>query len=151
MDGLTIEFEAVKDCWQEMEALAAREQIEVKEIRPFGPDWKSMQTLNEQGIFRGLVARIDGRAVGYFTWLIDFDLESKGTLIANQSTWYVEPRHPLVAIKMLDRAIAELKKAGVEFIYFHHTIHGRGANLGRLFQRRGAELLGYNYVMKMKG
>jgi len=55
-----------------------------------------------------------------------------------------------VGVKMLDRAIAEFKKIGVEFAYFHHTVTGRGANLGRLFERRGAKLLGYNYVMKIK-
>jgi len=140
----------VKEVWQELEVLAAEEQVEVQEIRPFRPDWKSMITLNESGIFRVLVARVNGEMIGYFSWLLDFDLESRGTLIANQSTWYVKPRHAVVAVRMLDMALEEIRKAGVEFTYLHHTVTGRGSNLGRLFERRGAELLGYNYVLRMK-
>jgi len=147
--SLIIGFETIKDSWQEFERLALQEQDEIGEQRPFRPDWDSMQALNERGIFQVLVARVDGEMVGYFTWLLVFDLESKGTLIANQLAWFVEPGHPIVAVRMLDRAIAELKKIGCKFVYFHHTIHGRGASLGRLFERRGAELLGYNYVLKL--
>jgi|SRR5215471_122677 len=148
--ALVIGFETIKGNWQELEALARLEQVEVDEQRPFRPDWDSMQSLNDRGIFQLLVARVDGRMVGYFTWLLDFDLESKGTLIANQLAWFVEPGHPIVAVRMLDRAIIELKKIGCKFVYFHHTVHGRGASLGRLFERRGAELLGYNYVLKLE-
>jgi hypothetical protein len=149
--SLEIKFESIRESWQDFERLALQEQAEISEQRPFRPDWESMQALNEKGIFQVLVARIDGNVVGYFTWLLDFDLESKGTLIANQLAWYVEPGHPIIAVRMLDRAIEELKKIGCEFVYFHHTVHGRGASLGRLFERKGAELLGYNYVLKLKG
>ena len=109
-----------------------------------------MRILNEQGSFKVLVARVDGKAVGYFTWTVDFDMESRGTLIANQGAWFVEPKHPIVAVRMLDRALEEFKKLGVEFAYFHHGIKGRGAKLGRLFERRGARLLSHNYIMRMK-
>jgi len=150
LPSLEIKFERVADVWQELEALAAQEQIEVEEERDFRPDWNSMRVLNDQGIFQVLVARIDERMIGYFSWLLDFDLESKGTLIVNQSAWYVEPRHPIVAVRMLDRALAEFKRVGVKFAYLHHTTKGRGASLGRLFERRGARLSGYNYVVNMK-
>lgn len=149
MPSLTIGFEKIADAWQDFERLAAQEQIEIEEQRPFRPDWNSMKVLNEQGIFQVLVARVDGRAVGYFTWLLDFDLESKGTLIANQSAWFVEKGHPIVAVRMFDRALEELRKVGAEFVYLHHGIKGRGASLGRLFERRGAQLLSHNYVMRL--
>lgn len=142
-----IQFERVSDVWQELEALAAQEQIEIEEERPFRPDWASLSTLNEGGIFQVLTARVDGRMVGYFTWLLDFDMESKGTLIVNQSAWFVEKGHPIVAVRMFDRAMTEFKRIGVEYAYLHHTIKGRGAALGRLFERRGARMLGYNYIM----
>lgn len=145
-----IEFEKVADVWQELEELARLEQIEVEEERPFRPDWKSMATLNSNGIFQVLTARVDGRMVGYFTWLLDFDMESRGTLIVNQSAWFVEKGHPIVAVRMFDRALSEFKRIGVEYAYLHHTIKGRGAALGRLFERRGAKLLGYNYIVKVQ-
>jgi hypothetical protein len=150
LSELEIGFEKVADTWQELERLVLLEVNEVEEQRPFGPDWASMKTLNEAGIFQVLIARVDGKMVGYFSWLVDFDLESKGTLIVNQSAWFVEEGYPIVAVKMLNRAIAEFKKIGVEFAYFHHTVKGRGAGLGRLFERKGAKLLGYNYVLSLK-
>ena len=150
MSSLVIQFEKIVDSWQDFERLAAQEQIEIEEERAFRPDWNSMRILNEQGSFKVLVARVDGKAVGYFTWTVDFDMESRGTLIANQGAWFVEPRHPIVAVRMLDRALEEFKKLGVEFAYFHHGIKGRGATLGRLFERRGARLLSHNYIMRMK-
>lgn len=143
-------MESVADAWPELEALARQEQDEIEEKRPFRPDWKSMTTLNRAGIFQVLTARVDGKMVGYFTWLLDFDMESRGTLIVNQAAWFVEKGYPIVALKMLTRAIAEFKKAGVEFAYLHHTIKGRGAGLGRLFERKGAKLLGYNYILALK-
>ena len=151
MSELEIKFEKVVNIWPDLERLAIQEQIEVGEERRFGPDWQSMAILNEQGILQVLTAWVDYRMVGYLGWLLDFDLESKGTLIANQISWFVEPKHPVVAVKMLDRAIAEMKKASVEFVYFHHVINGRGATVGRLFERRGAKLLSHNYVMRLKG
>lgn len=145
-----IEFEKVPDVWQELEALARVENDEVEDARPFRPDWQSMATLNKAGIFQVLTARVDGKMVGYFTWLLDFDLESKGTLIASQTAWFVEKGHPVTAVRLFDRAISEFKRVGVEFAYLHHTVTGRGAALGHLFQRRGASLLGYNYILKVK-
>jgi len=144
-----IQFEKIVDIWKELEELAAVEVIEIEEERPFQPDWKSMAALNEQGIFQVLVARVDGVMVGYFSWLLDFDLESKGTLIVNQLAWFVLQGYPIIGVKMLDKAISEFKRVGVKFAYFHHTAKGRGAKLGRLFESRGATFLGYNYALNL--
>jgi hypothetical protein len=148
---LEIGFEKVADVWQELERLAAIECEEIGEERPFGPDWESMVILNEQGIFQVLTARVGDELIGYFSYLLDFDMESKGTLIVNQMAWFVKKGYPIVGVKMLDRAISEFKKVGVKFAYFHHTTKGRGAKLGRLFERKGAKLLGYNYALELKG
>jgi len=150
LSALEIRFERIVDSWRELELLAAQEHIEIEEQRDFNPDWQSMAILNEAGKFQVLVARVDDKAVGYFTWLLDFDLESKGTLIVSQTAWFVESKHPIVGVRMLDRAIEEWKKIGVEFAYLHHGIKGRGALLGRLFERRGAALLSHNYMLKLK-
>jgi len=143
-------MEGIEGNWEALERLAAQEQIEISEQRRFRPDFESMETLNKAGIFRMITARLDGRIIGYFTWLMDFDMESKGTLIVNQGAWFVEPGHPIAAVKMLERAIEEFKKAGVEFAYFHHTIHGRGATVGRLFEKKGAKLSGHTYTLRLK-
>jgi hypothetical protein len=150
LPALDIKLEKVADIWPELQALAIMERNEVKEVRANMPDWDSMTALNNVGIFQVLTARVDGRMIGYLSWLIDFDLESKGTLVVNQAAWYVEPGHPIVGVRMLDRALSEFNKAGVEFVYLHHTNNGRGSNLKRLFERKGAELSGFTYRLEMK-
>jgi hypothetical protein len=148
---LEIKLEKVKDVWEDLHELARKEYFEVEVgWREFKPDWESMESLNNAGKFQVLTARVDGRMVGYFTWLIDFDMESKGTLIVSQAAWYVEPGHPIVGAKMFDIAVKEFKRVGVKFAYLHHTTRGRGASLGRFFSKKGAELLGYNYILRVK-
>jgi hypothetical protein len=148
--GVEVRLEKVEDVWEEAEKLAAAEYTEIEERRRWGPDWKSIIGLNNAGVFQALIARVDGRMIGYFTWLLDFDIESKGTLIANQTMWYVEPGHPRAANMLFDAAVQQFKKAGVEYAYLHHTVKGRGARLGRFFERKNAELLGFNYVLNVK-
>jgi hypothetical protein len=149
--ALDIKIEKVEDVWEDLHALARMEHDEVEVgWRDFNPDWDSMKSLNRLGTFQVLTARIDGRMIGYLTWFVDFDIESKGTLIVNQAAWYVEPGHPIVGVKMFDRAIQEFRRIGVKFAYLHHTNRGRGASLGRFFNKRGAEPLGYTYILKVK-
>lgn len=138
------------DAWQEAEELSKLEYEEIEEERPFGPDWETLKTLNDAGLFQSFVARVDGIMVGYISWMIDFDIESKGTLIANQTQWFVKKGYPKVGIQLFAKALEELDRIGVEFVYLHHTVHGRGARLGKLFTRKGAKLLGCNYVLNMK-
>jgi hypothetical protein len=151
MPGLDIKKEKVEDIWQELDMLGKEEWIEVEsKWRRYGPDWDSMKALNGAGIFQVLTARVDGKLIGYLTWLVDFDIESKGTLVVHQTAWYVEPGHPIVGAKMFDTAVEEFKRIGVEFAYLHHPERGRGNTLGRFFIKKGAELLSHNYVLRVK-
>jgi hypothetical protein len=147
---LVIRFEAFKDCWSEGSQLV---RAEAKEVEPYGrdfnPDINSIITNEMLGVFRIIVARIDGRLVGYLTFMIDFDLESYGTLIANQTAWYLEPGHFGVAHKMYFFAVEEFKRLGVKFVYWHHTINGRGKSLGKFFERNGAHLMSMTYGQKL--
>lgn len=147
---ITIGYELVRDSLEEIRGLAALEHEEIKEERKLEADWKTMQIINEKGNFRVLVARVDGEMVGYLSFFIDFDLESYGTLIVNQAAWFVKKGYPVVAVRMYEKAMEEFKRMGVKFVYLHHTIHGRGAKLGRFFEKKGARLLGYNYIVNMK-
>lgn len=149
MPELVIAFERIEDSWQEFGALAQEEHEEINEERPFIPDWESMASLQRSGLFQVLAARVDGRMVGYFSWMIDFDIESKGTLIINQGAWFVREGYPTVGVKLFDRALEEFKRLGVKFAYLHHTCNGRGARLGKLYERRGAKVLGFKYVLNL--
>lgn len=150
MSSLVIQFEKIGEAIADFKRLSAIECAEIEEKRPVGADWKTMDIINTHGNFKVLTARVDGEMVGYFSYFLDFDIESYGTLIVNQAAWYSLPEYPMAGIKLFDRAMEEFKKLGVKFVYLHHTIHGRGAKLGRFFERKGAKLLGYNYVIDMK-
>jgi len=76
--------------------------------------------------------------VGYLSFSLGFDLESRGLLIVNQLAWYVLPGHHGVAVRMLDWLIGYAGRLGVKFLYLSHPMRGRGSSLGRFFERRGA-------------
>lgn len=148
---IELKIENIEKIYEEAMPLMQAEYDEVESgERPFGPDYASMAALDRAGLFRVLTARKDGKLVGFFTWMVDFDIESYGTLIANQCAWYVSPGNHGVAVKMFDRALEEFKALGVKFVYLHNSERGRGRTLGKFFESRGARLKSHNYVLKME-
>lgn len=150
MPELTLRIERIEDVWEEglPLMLAEHEELEVK--RPFAPDIESLKKSETAGIFKVLVAREDGGMVGYLSWMVDFDVESYGTLIAHQAAWYVLPDRAGVAARMFDWALDYWKSIGVKFVYLHHTNKGRGARLGAFFERRGAHLHSFTYELDLE-
>jgi hypothetical protein len=147
---LELKLEKVVDTFDEGTPLMQAEHREVEwGQRPYGPDYNSAVALEKLGVLKVLTARRDGELVGFLVWTVDFDLESYGTLIANQGAWYVKPGNPLVAHKMFDRFIQELRQIGVKFVYLTHSVRGRGSELGRFFLRKGAVPKSHTYVMKL--
>lgn len=115
-------------------------------FRPYGPDWESLISSEAQGTIKCLAARRGAELVGYLSYSMGFDLESRGTLIVHQLAWYVRPGES-VATRMLDWLIAECKRLGVKFLYLHHPHRGRGAALGKVYERRGAVLSSNHYTL----
>ena len=79
--------------------------------------------------------------IGYFTWQLSLDVRVRHAcfVIAQQGAWYVDPGHPIVAARMFDVSIEMLRDLGVKCVFPHHRTQGRGANIGRFFERRGAK------------
>lgn len=149
MSQLTLGIERVEKVWEEGLPLMLAEHQELKVRRPFAPDVDSLKKSEAAGIFKALIARLDGEMVGYLTWMVDFDIESYGTLIAHQCAWYVKPDCPGVGAAMFDWAVTYLKGMGVKFVYLHGSVTGRGAKLGAFFERKGAHIVGYNYELEL--
>lgn len=150
--GLQVVLEPWSDAfWSDAEALATAhfEEVDggVEPKRPFKLDTGFMQRLYDGGVLKLFTARIDGRLVGYYTWNVTSDVESQGLLIAQQGAWYVAPGHPRIAGKMFDTAVSELRAIGVQCIFPHHRAQGRGAAIGRFFQRRGAKKIQDTYSL----
>ena len=118
-------------------------------LRPYGPDWESIIASEAQGTIKCLAARRDGVLIGYLCFSIGFDMETRGALIVHQLTWFVRPGHHRVAVRMLDWLIAECKRLGVRFLYLSHPERGRGASLGRFFERRGAMHTANTYTLPL--
>ena len=129
--------------WPECLSLAEAHWHEVEvgmdPRRKLDLDYELMSQLSLAGALLVVSARCAGALVGYFTWTVSRDPESRGLVIAQQGAWYVSPGHWGLARRMLDRSIAELQFAGVQCIYPHHRLVGRGQALSREFLRRGAQ------------
>jgi hypothetical protein len=108
-----------------------------------------MMVLEAFGTFKILIARKDGEIVGYMVWLVDFDIEAYGTLIAQQGAWYVKPGSFRVAARMFDWAANELRRLGVKFFYLHNSERGRGKTLGKFYERRGAKHTNNTYTLRL--
>lgn len=113
----------------------------------FKLDLAIMRACAEHGVLKVLIARLGGEMVGYLTWNVSRDVEAEGMMIAQQGGWYVAPGHARAAIQLFDASIVMLRAEGVERAFPHHRVNGRGANIGRFFQRRGASLIQHTYCL----
>lgn len=151
MHRVVVAREPFGSAWPESQALTLKHFLEVEvgvsPHRRLEPDTENLGLLSRKNFLICITARVAGRLIGYFTWTVTRDLESKGLLIANQGAWYLQPGFPRVASRMFDRSIAELKLMGVRCIFPHHRLHGRGKSLGRFFKRRGAVETKAEYMM----
>lgn len=152
MPELRIAVEPWSDAfWQEAKPLAEAHFLEVdggvEPKRRFKLDCRLMQALHDADALKIVSARRGDRLVGYFSWQITPDVESEGLMIAQQGAWYVAPGCGLVAAKMFDASVRALKACGVQCIFPHHRVQGRGANIGRFFQRRGAREIQRTYSL----
>jgi hypothetical protein len=146
----TLKLERLADTWREIDVLTQAEHEEMeKGFRPYGPDWRSMITLENAGHFKVLHARKEGKLIGHLAYSMDFDMEAKGVLIVHQLSWYVSPGHFSVAARMFDWLVRECRRLGVQFLYLSHTEFGRGKTLGKFFARQGAIHTGNTYTMKL--
>ena len=123
----------------------------VEPRRPFKLDRNLMRAMDELGVLKLITARIKGEMVGYYTWEVGPDVESEGLLIAQQGAWYVKPNHPLVAGRMFLMAVGILKAMGVKVIFPHHRTQGRGAHIGRFFEKMGAKRIQETYCLWIGG
>jgi len=149
--GYTVEIEPFQHFWPEAKALAEAHSIEVdagvEPRRKFQVDEFGMLALQKAGILRVFGLRLNRKLVGYFTWQVCLDLESKGLLVAHQGAWYVAPGHSKGTLKLWDQSVATLKAMGVQHIFPHHRTQGRGHDLSKFFGRRGAKEIQRTYSL----
>lgn len=148
---LSIREEPWASVWPDAKLLAELHSAEVDAgvapERSLEVDEKAMEVLNTGGWLRIIAARLGPRLIGYFTWQLTHDLESKGLLIAQQGAWFVLPGYPRVAHRMFQESLSLLRAAGVRCVFPHHRLQGRGAHLGRFFESQGAKPIQVTYSL----
>lgn len=137
--------------YEEARALAEAHFAEVdggiEPKRPFCLDLALMDALANAGALLIVEARQGSALIGYFSWQVSPDVESEGLLIAQQGAWYVKPGHFRAAAQTFDASLVLLRARGVQCAFPHHRTQGRGAHIGRFFQRRGAKPIQTTYSL----
>lgn len=147
---LLIAEEPFQTAWPDAKELAQMHFSEVGEFgRKFELDVPYISALCSTGQMVVFCARKAGRLVGYITWQLSFDPECYGTLQASQGFWYADPDCPKVGSALFDYSMKQLERASVQYAWPHHTMVGRGAELGKFFERREAEKSKVTYFRRL--
>ena len=139
--------------WLEAEPLARAHFYEVDngvdDRRTFGPKAEVMADMHQRGIMRVIGARLDGKLVGYCTWNVLPDIESWGTPMAMQGAWYADPKAKAFAVghRMFKASTELLKKLGVQYVFPHHRLQGRGEAIGHYFEKLGGKPIQLSYFL----
>lgn len=154
MREFTVALEPWRVAWPEFKLLAqshwAEVETGVEARRPLLVDEHRLEQCYDAGMLKLMVARQrlpPFRMIGYCTWMLTPDLESMGLLIAQQGAFYVSPGHPRVAYELAQESLLALRALGVQHIFPHHRLQGRGTGLGKFWQRRGAKLIQHTYSL----
>lgn len=150
--GWSIYPEPWSHIWPEAEALAQEHSAEVdlgvEPKRPHRVDSGLMEKLYQAGILKCFALRApSGRLLGYLTWQVMLDPESQGLVMAQQGAWYVAPGHGRAARALFSESLLFLRAFGVQHVFPHHRLQGRGKGIGRFFQRLGAKEIQHTYSL----
>lgn len=136
--------------WPECDKLGAQHFDEVdsgvEPRRPFKLDDGAMDAMNKAGILKIYTARRAGKMLGYCTWNVTTDVESKGLLIAIQGAWFCLPK-AAAGVSLFMFALRKLTELGVKVAFPHHRLQGRGDRLGTFFKRLGAKEIKHEFSL----
>ncbi len=107
-----------------------------------------MDLMHANGMLRTFVARRDGAVIGYLIWTRDVSVECSDANGWEMGPWYAAPGAPCGA-SLLRYCIDRFREEGATRVRVHHTVHGRGAKAGALFQRLGAEPYQVEYRLNL--
>ena len=112
---------------------------------------EAMLQLAEAGIWRVFTARVDGVLAGYCCWTHETNLEADAPKTMNHGPFYVSPEHARhkLGVRLLHVARDALVAEGYRVLRLHHTMHGRGARAGRLYEALGAVEYQREYIWKV--
>lgn len=153
MARIELRVETFDEVWPECDELASKHFTEVdggvEPRRVYKLDYRAMRQLSQLGFLKIFTARDNGQLVGYCTWNVMPDIESQGLLIARQGAWFMDDSFGLgsVGLRLFRFAMSHLKNLGVQMIFPHHRLQGRGKDLGKFFTRIGCKPIMHEYCL----
>lgn len=106
----------------------------------YAPDMALLAAAAADGVWRAIIARVDGYVVGYCLWSAVPNHESRELPTLTQGPFYVVPEHAALKLgpKLLLASRRVFAAEGIAVARLHHTTLGRGAKLGALYAALGA-------------
>lgn len=118
---------------------------------PFKLDRATLSRMASAGLYRVIVARIDGVMVGYCCWTHEINCEAVAEPTMDHGPFYVVPGAASFCLgtRLLETARATFGPDGYKVLRLHHTVHGRGARAGKLYERLGAVEYQREYIWRI--
>jgi hypothetical protein len=115
---------------------------------PLQPNWALYRALEARNALFVVIARDEGRPVGYMVAFLYPHPNAVSVPIAEIKTYYVEQGRAIVLNSMIDFTLAELARRGAYKIKAStHADH----SAGRIWERKGFEIAEIGYTLKLKG
>jgi hypothetical protein len=152
---VTLRWESWDEFWPDARRLLREDYDEHKRVlrlwKPHEPDADILRELSLRGILLIAVARVNGSPKACCMWMLDVDLESKGSPMAHQGTFYATSvmTRLRLGLRLMTFSIAELRRRGVVEVELKHPVRGRGSRLSSLFLRMGARSANVTYLLKL--
>src|SRR5262249_49447767 len=100
------------------------------------------QALDDVGVLRTTMARINGRCFGYLLTIVGPSLEGPEVTEATHTAFYASPAVPGLGMRILRAANDALRERGVDGIIMRAGVAGSGPRLGAMYRRLGAREFG---------
>jgi len=118
---------------------------------PFKLDRATLTKMADAGLWRAFVARVDGVFSGYCCWTHEINAEAQAQPTMEHGPFYVVPaaKEHRLGMQLLKVSREVLAANGYKVLRLHHTLRGRGARAGALYQALGAFEYQREYVWRI--
>jgi hypothetical protein len=141
------------DVADDIERLGATHYQEATEGEegPFKLDRATLTKMADAGLWRAFVARVDGVFSGYCCWTHEINAEAQAQPTMEHGPFYVVPaaKEHRLGMQLLKVSREVLAANGYKVLRLHHTLRGRGARAGALYQALGAFEYQREYVWRI--
>lgn len=112
---------------------------------------EALAQMEAAGLWRVIIARVDGEIAGYCCWTHEVNLEAAAKPTMAHGPFYVAPqfKQHRLGMRLLAVSRKTFEAAGYKVLRLHHTMYGRGARAGRLYEAMGAVEYQREYVWEI--